>query len=257
MGKLGTSNVINKELFLKLYKEFKTDVEIAETLGVSKSTVCYFRKNILKLPQSRDTIQLTKDEEEILVGTLLGDSCISYTHSQCRFPKLTFSHSVKQNVYFLKKYALLNKLLSSYLVRQYHNKGIIKGKACNFHPVNYAIGRNLACLKQYRDIFYPAGIKIIPVEFLQHTFTAQSLAYLFMDDGCKNGKTINLNLQGFSNSDLKKFISFLDEKFDIEFLLKGDKTLYLRYKSRNKFYELIIPYITEDNLYKIAHLSHL
>lgn len=257
MGKLGISNVVNKELFLKLYGEFKTDVEIAKILNVSKSTICYFRKNILKLPQSRDNISLTKNEEEILIGTLLGDSCISYTHSQCRFPKLTFSHSIKQNVYFLTKYTLLNKLLSSSLIRQYHNEGIIKGKACNFNPVNYAIGKNLACLKQYRDIFYPFGIKIIPIDFLQNTFTAQSLAYLFMDDGCKNGKTINLNLQGFSNADLKSFITFLNEKFDIEFLLKADKTLYLRYKSRDKFYKLIIPYITKDTLYKITHLSRL
>jgi hypothetical protein len=72
-----------------------------------------------------------------------------------------------------------------------------------------------------------------------------------MDDGNKNLGTINLNLQCFTLANLEEFVIFLKNKFNLEFIIKKDKTLYLRYNSRKTFYELINPYIIPSMMYKL------
>ena len=49
----------------------------------------------------------------------------------------------------------------------------------------------------------------------------------------------------------KLYTLMYKEKFDLDFIVKKDKTLYLRYNSIDKFESLIKPYITEDMQYKI------
>lgn len=109
-------------------------------------------------------------------------------------------------------------------------------------------------LIEYRELFYSENVKIIPINFLKENFTPQSLAYLFMDDGNKNGKTINLNLQCFEKENLIEFTNMLREKFNLEFNIKKDKTLYLRHRSREIFYNLISPFLTNDTIYKLDGL---
>ena len=150
---------------------------------------------------------------------------------------------------------MFNKLriiMSSIKERQYKTETVINGKKCKVQPVIYAIGHNCKCLVKYRELFYnDKNNKIIPIEYLKEHFTSQSLAYLYMDDGCKNQKSYNLNLQCFTLKELNEFAFLLKEKFDLEFIIKKDKTMYLRYNSIDKFESLIKPYITEDMQYKI------
>ena len=73
MGKLGTSK-LDVEKVKELHLQGKNDKEIAALLSASPSTVCYVRRFILKLKPVIETIDLTKEQEEILIGTLLGDS---------------------------------------------------------------------------------------------------------------------------------------------------------------------------------------
>lgn len=251
MGKLGESK-LDKEKIKDLYLKGKNDIEISELLNYPKSSVTYVRKNILKLPRVLEYITLTKEQEEILIGTLLGDSYIGYTHDKCKFPNLTFSYCKKQTIYANTKFNKLRIIMSSIKERQYKTETVINGKKCKVQPVIYAIGHNCKCLVKYRELFYnDKNNKIIPIEYLKEHFTSQSLAYLYMDDGCKNQKSYNLNLQCFTLKELNEFAFLLKEKFDLEFIIKKDKTMYLRYNSIDKFESLIKPYITEDMQYKI------
>ena len=242
---------LNTGKFLILYSLGYNDAKIAKHMQVKHSTITYLRHNILKLPEVAENITLNKDQEEILIGTLLGDSYIGYVHSGCKYPCLTFGHCKKQELYAMTKFNKLRIIMSSINEHQYIKESIIKGKKCNIQPVLYARSHNCKILEKYRKIFYPNNIKVIPVNFLTNTFTAQSLAYLYMDDGCKNGKGYNLNLQCFEKENLSEFVDFLKLKFDIDFIVKKDKTLYLRYKSIEKFENLIKQYITEDMKYKL------
>lgn len=251
MGRLGASK-LNLEKIKELHFKGFDDSLIAKILGYPTSSVRYCRVNILKLNTVLEDITITKEQEEILMGTLLGDSYIGYTHPKCRFPNLTFSHCKKQSIYAHTKFSKLRIIMSSIKERQYKKESIINGKKCNIQPIVFAIGHNCRCLIKYRELFYNTqGKKIIPIEYLKTHFTAQSLAYLYMDDGCKNQKSYNLNLQGFGTQELINFSYLMKEKFDLEFIVKKDKTLYLRYNSIKKFENLIKPYITEDMQYKI------
>jgi len=107
----------------------------------------------------------------------------------------------------------------------------------------------------YQNIFYKNKIKIIPIEYLKQNFTNISLAFLFMDDGNKNGKTINLNMQSFTLDELNQFVNFLKDKFNLEFNIKKDKTLYLKYKSRTIFYNLVQDYIIDKMKYKLEGIK--
>jgi len=235
-----------------LYSLGYNDVKIAKHLKKPLSTITYARNIILKLSPVLETISLNKYQEEVLIGTLLGDSYIGYTHDGCNYPCLTFSHCKKQEIYAKHKFNILRPLMASIIERQYYKTAIIKGKQCNIQPVLYARSHNCKCLIKYRNIFYPKGIKIIPVDFLKEHFTARSLSYLYMDDGCKNQNSYNLNLQCFETDNLYEFVEFLRQKFNLEFLVKKDKTLYLRYKSVSAFENLILPYLTSDMIYKIS-----
>lgn len=251
MGKLGTSK-LNLEAIRELHLQGKNDKEIGKILGYSKSSVRYCRKEILHLNNVREDIELSKDQEEILLGTLLGDSYIGYTTEKCNYPHLTYCHCKKQELYAKTKYDKLSIIMASIKERQYITETIIRGKKCKVQPVIFANGKNCKCLIKYRELFYNSnGKKIIPIEYLKEHFTAQSLAYLYMDDGCKNQKSYNLNLQCFTVQELLDFSYLMKIKFDLEFIVKKDKTLYLRYNSISKFEALIKPYITEDMQYKI------
>lgn len=247
---------LNLDRMLILYSLGYNDKRIAEHLKASISTITYARQKILKLKPVLETLRLTKNQEEILIGTLLGDSYIGYVYEGCKYPCLTFGHCKKQEIYAYSKFNKLKPIMSSIREKQYVTTTIIKGKVCNIQPVLYARSHNCKCLVEFRKAFYPKGIKIIPIEFIKDKFTAQSLAYLFMDDGCKNQKSYNLNLQCFTKENLYQFANFLREKFNLEFTVKNDKTLYLRYKSIKTFEELVYPYLTSDMMYKL-NSSHL
>lgn len=236
---------LTKESYLNLYLNGKSDLEIAKELGMSHGQVSKFRRNVLKIPLVRDIIELTKEEEEILVGTLLGDSNLLYIYSTMKKPAFSFTHTAKNEEYFMQKYNKLSKILSSFGRYASGKTGYSRNdRFC-------AIGKSLLCMNKYRHVFYPNNKKIIPIDFLNDKFTAQSLAYLFMDDGNRNSNTINLNLQCFEIENLNEFIEFMKNKFNLEFTIKKDKTLYLRYRSTEIFYNLVIDYISKDMQYKL------
>lgn len=242
-----------KEEFLQLYNEGKRDYEIAEALKFTRTTICYYRKHILKLPKNRafQTLELTTDDKEVLVGTLMGDATLGKCTSD-KTVRVQISHTQKNEEYLMW---LKNELSTLFIYSPYKTKAkkkVINNKTIISNITITIYSCKAPCLNELYETFYINNKKIIPIEYLNKYFTAKSLAILFMDDGCKNCNTINLNLQCFELEDLKKFVVFLKKKFNVDFNIKKDKTLYLRYNSRETFYNLVIPFITPDMQYKLS-----
>ena len=88
---------------MNLYNIGKTDREISEELGYNVNSFATYRRKQLKLTPNkpRETLILDNQELEILIGTLLGDSCIRYVHSDCKFPNLSFTHCLNQEEWFI------------------------------------------------------------------------------------------------------------------------------------------------------------
>jgi hypothetical protein len=253
-----SGKTIDKDKFLELYNLGKIDKEISESLNKDISMITYYRKHILQLSKNmpHDLLSLTEIQEQVLIGTLLGDSTLLYITKYNHSPRLRFTHSVIQYEYFLKKREYLNSLFPTKIINIPAKEMYIKGKR-TFRKESFQSNSVLAkCLQEYREIFYPNGKKIIPVKYLKNRFTALSLAVLFMDDGNKDGKTINLNLQCFDRENLIEFTDFLETEFNLLFNIKKDKTLYLRQQSYETFHKLVYPYITSDNYYKLPACHH-
>ena len=51
-----------------------------------------------------------------------------------------------------------------------------------------------------------------------------------------------LNTQCFSKENLKEFIDFLESKFNLEFTIKADNSLYLRHISNENMSKILIKY---------------
>jgi hypothetical protein len=245
---------VNKELFLELYNQLKPDFEIASIMNIDRSVICFYRKHILQLPKHNihDSVVLTQRQKEIIVGTLLGDSTVRKSINTI-YPKLYVGHTLAQKE-LLEFLNIELNILNFNFINIKEKEKVIKGKK-TIEKESYQIhSKHFKALQEFRDIFYQNGIKIIPIDYLNNNFTPLSLAVLFMDDGNKNLNTISLNLQGFELDNLKEFVLFLKEKFNLDFIIKKDKTLYLRYKSRMTFYNLVYPYILSTFNYKISRL---
>lgn len=231
------------------------DNEIARELGASVNGVRYARKDVLKLPNVTKEVKLTLDMEEVIIGTLLGDSWVGYVYSGCTAPKYQTTHSIKQEEYVKTIYSCLEPIMIKHFIYLKNKEIKIKNKVYNCNNTIGIASRNSKCLIPYRDAFYPNGKKVIPIDFIKDKFSAKSLAYWYMDDGSldKNTHSYIINTQGFEKSNLEDFITFLKDKFNLQFTIKKDNSLYLKHISNSIFENLIKEYLTEDMKYKIHY----
>lgn len=209
------------------------------------------KKNNLNTSQSRWTSTiLTKLEESIIVGTLLGDASVLYKTKLSRYPSFSVSHSSNAEAYLDYKYSLLGKNLSL-KKREITHK--VKGKE---YKAVQIYSPNLPCMKEYREKFYPNGVKIVPIEFIEDKFTPLSLSLLFMDDGTCDYRVTHsyykIALDGLGYDEVVKFRDFLFRKFDLQTSVHKCGTLAIKAKSSDHFVDLIKPYIIETMKYKLG-----
>lgn len=230
----------NDSQIIELHSTGLTDREIAEILGVAPNNLATKRRKLGLAPNKskKDTYKLTKEELEILIGTILGDSTVRYVHNQCKYPNLTFTHGLNQEEYFNWLSSKLSNLKSS--TGEYNSKYVrTTGEIAK--RLVYT-GSNMLCLKEIRDVFYTEdGKKIIPIEYIKNIFSELSLYCLFMDDGSYDIRTNSyiINTQCFSRENLEDFMELLRNKFGLDFNIKSDNCLYLKHSSNEKMYKLL------------------
>lgn len=229
----------NDSQIIELHSQGLTDREIAEIIGVKPNTFAVKRKKLGLSPNKskRETYTLNNEELEIIVGTLLGDATIRYVHKDCKYPNLTFSHSIAQEEYFNWLTDKLNNLKAStgkYQSNYVRTNGEIAERLV-------FTGSNMLCLKNIHEIFYVNGKKIIPIDYIKDIFTEVSLYCLFMDDGSYDKRTNSyiINTQCFSKDNLEEFVKLLYNKFGLEFNIKTDHCLYLKHSSNQLLYNIL------------------
>lgn len=247
---------LDYEKIKELHAQNLNDNEIAKIIGACVNGVRYARLDVMKLPNVVKDDTITPEMEEIIIGTILGDAWVGYVHKGCTAPKYQIIHAMSQYEYtkhiFEKLAPIMTKKLHFYKQKKLlHDKK--RDKYYKSQDTVIALSRNVKSLIPYREAFYPEGKKVIPVEFIKDKFTAKSLAYWYMDDGSKDitSNSYIINTQCFTKENLQEFISFLKEKFNLEFSIKKDNSLYLKHCSNEIFRNLIKDYLTSDMLYKL------
>lgn len=242
---------ITLEEILPLHRQGKSNKFIAKTLNRDPHAIGNFlkRNNLLPHVSGRDFIKVK--DLDILIGTLLGDSSLKY--GSAKYPCLSFNHASSQRKYFFHKTKVF-----SYLSNKVVYNPVKQTSAFGEIEVYSYTSKYLKSLEELEKIFYVNRKKIIPLEYLEKHFTERSLAYLFMDDGNINGKTVNLNLQSFTEEEQRRFIKFLEEKFNLKFTLQKNRNyfrLYLKQESVLNFINIVSPYVIKSMQYKIPMSS--
>ena len=83
---------------MDLYNKGLTDTEISEIIKIPSKRVCDYRNKLGLEPNFLKEIELTDDQCQIIIGGLLGDSCM-ITPNHTETPYLIFGHSPKQKDY--------------------------------------------------------------------------------------------------------------------------------------------------------------
>lgn len=249
---------INQEDFEKLWNEGKSDLEIAEFFGVKEITIKSYRtrgKNAGKFTRndyfSEKDLELSNEQEQFILGSLLGDLSIDLTE-QMKNAKLCLVHSVKQEELFMKKVEILGEFMGNYkLYSQYDNRT---------DKIYQTWRGNSKAHKLFNEVYnllYPNKIKTITQEYLDKINHPIALAYWFMDDGSECG-TIATNC--FSLEEVELLINWLKTKWNIISTKQKNKenyVLHISQKSRLDFERLIFPYIVPSMYYKLKFLDIL
>ena len=192
-------------------------------------------------------VELTKTQEEILYGSLLGDMSISKTKNSYR-PSI--SHGGQQELYFDYKCKEFKNLLGKInkskrfdkRTKKYYNKYSVKFLANQVY-------------EKFYNSLYKNGTKSVTQEWLDK-ITPLGLAIWFMDDGSNCG-TIATNC--FIKEECFLIQKWLKSKYNIETTLQKQRkeniqyVIYIKTNSRKLFYNTIIKYVIPSMLYKLKN----
>jgi len=264
-----------REKFISLVDTERSIEKVANLLGIEKSTAngiarrlklkSNFQKLVEKNKEIRKDIppyikpstiikELTSEEEEILIGTLLGDACL-FLPANPSFedaPEGSIRHSLKQKEYCLWKY---NKLIRLCGVN-YEYELLSKQTGKIYKGICMLIRRH-HILKPIYDMFYCGkNNKKRITEEIMNKLTPLGLAVWFMDDGSKSGKSYKLCTNGFTEEDVRKAIVVLKNRFNLNCTINFDKKkplIYIRMNSRDTFNNLVEQYIHPEIRYKLQN----
>jgi hypothetical protein len=237
-----------KESILNMYKEGMNDTVISKKLQVSLPLMSRFRK-LHNLPTNPnfyyEPTELTFQEEQILIGGMLGDMHMSINGYAKNASGMFAQTTGKQEDYCWWKYEHLKRFCrvpfntsqkDKRTKRTYYKTVCVLYTNSVFNPYYYA--------------FYKNKKKLVPKELL-YKLEGLGLATWFMDDGGKSKNTYMLSTNSFSSEDLILIKDFFKNKFDIKCNIHASGIIYILKESAEKFKTLISPFIIDCMKYKL------
>lgn len=192
---------------------------------------------------------MSDGERSIILGTVLGDG---YLHkSKFNTTSLHIKQADRYKEYVFWLYENLNRIFKSQPRQRKDNLQW------------YVRSSYSQELNTIHDLFYVSGTKIIPRNIDQILTSPLSLAVWFMDDGTldyrpKDHCAFHLSTNCFSRKDTEHLIRVLKNNFGIEATLhytlcrgKKHSRIYIGSRGRDRFIELVEPYILNCFQYKL------
>lgn len=249
---------ITKDVLQDLYvNKRKTTYEIAEIFQVHRKTITrYLKKYNIAINFSKRKFEIikkvpfTKEQKEMIIGTLLGDGCITPHGGKNKSYRLTISHCEKQKDLVLTKKAILGNFVNN--VRKKIDK---RGNSTMYEFTTVTHNE----FKFYYDLFYNNGKKEIKDSLINY-ITPRSLAFWIMDDGSfdKRKFTSRLHTEGFNEAENIKLQSFLKAGFNVKskvckYNRNGKEYCYISINKENtiKLSKIVEEYFVDCMKYKI------
>lgn len=231
-----------------------SDAELSKELRKSPNSI-RIKASRLKVRKNsavyRENLQLTPIEEQVIVGSLMGDLHCRLAHS-AKNPCLEGGHGPAQKEYMEWKLKILSRLKCR----------VSKSKDGAFHFAS----KNFPCLHTYLQLFYPNKIKTVTREILDK-IDRLGLLIWYLDDGSysKRNKGSSLFTNCFTHEEHLLIKNWFQDKWDInpsiyQFINANGKTVYYLYfiiKETNKLYSLFADFeVPECMKYKISSPIH-
>lgn len=238
-----------------------------------------------QLIEYKNKLELTSEQKEVLIGTLLGDASMSIRSGKPHY-SVKFEQEESHKDYIDHLYQIFlpytgsppsmrfldsKKTRRAYWFRTYRHKHFMyyfhffyvispgpprseetRGRSTRAPSA----GKNGEKVENTSPKFNK--VKIVPKNIHKY-LTPRALAYWFMDDGTfhstSQGKKAYLfSTQGFQKHEVKRLCDALRYKFNIRANVARDKKswrIYILNESSSTFLDLIRPYIHQSFLYKI------
>lgn len=190
-------------------------------------------------------VPLTEYQKNVLCGTLLGDASLQFPSKACRVPIYTTTHSEKQKEYSI----LLADILGG---KCKYRERLDKRTNKVYKAYDVSVPSNMYFLDLYSEL-YQDKIKQ-PTERFLSSFNEISLAFWFMDDGYSNDGTFFLCTDSFILETCNFLTKHIEEQLGLHFRVTRHEKNYrlrLRFDDRNKFVDMISPYLIDCVKYKI------
>lgn len=201
-------------------------------------------------------LKLTPRQQEILVGTLLGDGHME-TQDSGRTWRLKIEHTLKQKEYVdwihdeFHEWVLTPPKVRERFVRLRTVSGV--------YSKYYFSTLSVGSFRFYAQQFYRKGKKIAP-QLIHKLLTPLALVVWYMDDGSiksNQHRAVFLNTQGFDLQSLQRLQKALLEKFGIKTSTRNDRggmQLYLIGETVERFLALILPFVIPSMRYKLPKI---
>jgi len=186
---------------------------------------------------------LESDEFQIILGSMFGDGGIYYKN--CNIPRFCEKHSTKQYEYL--------KWKSEFLIRY-------KPRLYNYEYGAFLETASSCDFIDFREKFYSkSNIKSLDVDLL-YKLRPLGMAVMYMDDGYYNNRDDICYFYMFMKSkESQKYIGeFLLERYGIEYNIYSHKngwSIGLCGKNKDRFLDIISPYIPDCMSYKLGNLN--
>jgi hypothetical protein len=206
--------------------------------------------NTKAIREIKKDLVLTKRQQEIIAGTLLGDGHLE-TQDGGKTYRLKIEHCDAQREYLEWFYQEFKSWTPSKPYIKTKNGKVYVGVRTYSHKAFTSFGK----------IFYQEGRKVIP-KIIEKLLTPLSLAIWFMDDGSLKSvrhRTFVIHTLGYDRSELENVQKILLKKFGLLTSLHSQKgkywRLYIQSQSAEKFKKLIEQYILPSMRYKLGNIN--
>ena len=188
-------------------------------------------------------VQLSLEQEQILVGSILGDACIEQNGINHR---VKFDHSLAQEQYLFWKYKKLFDLST-----KIRYKDVLDPRTEKKYSHVMFNTRTSSRFSELHEIFYRDRRKLIPKNIVEIFNSPIALATWYLDDGAKrtdcNALRIHTNSYPRANQEL--LVEMLQFNYQIKSRIHKVKNeeyvLYIPSGQALRFCEMIYPIVKE------------
>jgi hypothetical protein len=205
------------------------------------------------IEQYKQTLTLSDEQKETLVGLLLGDVCLE-TQNRGGTYRLKVEQSDAHADYVQHLYSVFQPwILSPPRSRRHSDSQGREHISWTFQTVSHS------AFRFYAHQFYGGQQKSVPA-LIHRWLTARGLAYWFMDAGSmksEQSKGVILNTHSFSTADVSRLVQLLQSEFSLAATVRKQREfqqIYISGHSLETFHRHVGLYLIDSMKYKLPVL---